>query len=225
MPDTAIPSSPLPRRARGPADKAARRQAILAAAGELFEEAAGQLPSVDQVARRAGLAKGTVYLYFGAKEEMFLALLTAELGDWFQSLSAMLNDDAATRSGARTLAEAMVSDLAQRRNMLRLAVQCHGTLEQQVAEDAVVAFKQVTAGGLAQLGGLVEERFPRITRGEGPTLLLQIYALIVGLWQLAEPARSARAILQRPEFSNLRPDFEHALTGGVTAILQGALDN
>lgn len=225
MPDTAIPSTSPPRRARGAADKAARRQTILAAAGDLFEEAHGELPSVEQVARRAGLAKGTVYLYFGAKEEMFLALLSAELRDWFESLSAMLLDAAASRNGPRPLAEAMVSDLAQRRKMLRLAVQCHGTLERQVAEDAVLAFKQVTAGGLAQLGALVEERFPRIARGEGPTLLLQIYALIVGLWQLAEPARSARAILERPEFSDLRPDFEHALTGGVTAILQGALDN
>ena len=79
-----------PRRARGAADKAARRLAILAAAGDLFEEAHGELPSVEQVARRAGLAKGTVYLYFGAKEEMFLALLSAELRDWFESLSAML---------------------------------------------------------------------------------------------------------------------------------------
>ncbi len=156
---------------------------------------------------------------------MSLALLAAVLSDWCGTISAMLNDDTITGRGPRPLAEAMVSDLAQRRNMLRLAVQCHGTLEQQVAEDAVLAFKQVTAGGLAQLGGMVEDRFPRITRGEGPTLLLQIYALIVGLWQLAEPARSARAILERPEFRDLRPDFEHALTSGVTAILQGALDN
>lgn len=225
MPDTAISSPSPPKRARGAADKAARRQAILEAAGDLFEEADGELPSVEQVARRAGLAKGTVYLYFGAKEEMFLALLTTELRDWFETISAMLQDDAACRDGPRTLAEAMVGDLAQRRNMLRLAVQCHGTLERQVAEDAVLGFKQVTAGGLARLGELVEQRFPRIAKDAGPTLLLQIYALIVGLWQLAEPARSARAILDRPEFSDLRPDFEHALTGGVTAILQGALDN
>lgn len=180
---------------------------------------------MDQVARRAGLAKGTVYLYFGAKEEMFLALLTAELRDWFESFSAMLNDDANTTNDARPLANAMVADLGGRRKMLRLAVQCHGTLERQVAEEAVLGFKQVTASGLAELGGLVENRISGVVRGEGPTLLLQVYALIVGLWQLAEPARSARAMVDRPEFSNLRPDFEHALTGGLVAILQGALDS
>lgn len=225
MPDTALHSGATPRRARGAADKAARRQAILAAAGELFEEAGGELPSVDQVARRAGLAKGTVYLYFRAKEEMFLALLAQELGGWFQSLVTIMQDDTLVRSGATAISKSLVSDLAQRRNMLRLAIQCHGTLERNVAEEAVLAFKQVTAGGLVELGGMVEDRFPGVKPGEGATLLLQLYALIVGLWQLAEPPRSARAILQRPEFSNLKPDFEHALTGGMTAILGPALDN
>ncbi len=225
MPDTAIHSGTAPRRARGAADKAARRQTILAAAGELFEEAGGELPSVDQVARRAGLAKGTVYLYFRAKEEMFLALLAQELGGWFQALTRIMQDDALVRAGAAAVSKSLVGDLAQRRNMLRLAVQCHGTLERNVAEDAVLAFKQLTAGGLVELGGMVEDRFPGVKSGEGPTLLLQLYALIVGLWQLAEPPKSARAILERPEFSNLKPDFEHALTGGMTAILSGALDN
>jgi len=225
MPDTSIHSGSTPRRARGAADKAARRQAILVAAGDLFEEAGGELPSVDQVARRAGLAKGTVYLYFRAKEEMFLALLTQELGGWFHALTAVMQDDALVRAGAPAIAEALVTDLAGRRNMLRLAVQCHGTLERNVAEDAVLAFKQVTSGGLAELGAMVEDRFAGVKRSEGPTLLLQLYALIVGLWQLAEPPKSARAILERPEFRDLKPDFEHALLGGVTAILRGALDN
>ena len=160
MPDTAIHSGTAPRRARGAADKAARRQTILAAAGELFEEAGGELPSVDQVARRAGLAKGTVYLYFRAKEEMFLALLAQELGGWFQALTTIMQDDALVRAGAAAVSKSLVGDLAQRRNMLRLAVQCHGTLERNVAEDAVLAFKQVTAGGLVELGAWSRTAFP-----------------------------------------------------------------
>lgn len=213
------------RRARGEEDKAARRLDILEAAGALFEEAGGELPSVDQVARRAGLAKGTVYLYFRAKEEMFLALLTEELGLWMAAIVTMLEDERLIAGGSAGFAARLADDLGRRTNMLRLAQQCHGTLERQVDEEAVLAFKQATAGGLAELGRLVEERMKGVARGEGPMLLLQIYALVIGLWQLAEPPRAARNVLKRPEFQNLRPDFDKAVRSGIAALLRPALDN
>ncbi|WP_416898467.1 MAG: TetR/AcrR family transcriptional regulator [Minwuia sp.] len=220
MPDTT--STARPRRARGDEEKAARRQAILEAARDLFAESGGEVPSVDQVARRAGLAKGTVYLYFGAKEEMFLALLTQELGDWIGSIAEALETGALD---AEKIADWMTRDLLERTVMLRLAAQCHGTLERQVPEAAVVAFKQATSGGLSQLGELVEDRFPGLKPGEGPTLLLQTYALVIGLWQLADPPKAARAVVSRPEFAKFRPDFASSVRPGIAALLKAALDN
>lgn len=219
MPDT----TPIlrPKRARGDVEKAARRQTILDAARDLFAESGGEVPSVDQVAKRAGLAKGTVYLYFGAKEEMFLALLTQELEDWISTLSDRIGDE---KLDAGVMASWMTEDLLERQVMLRLAAQCHGTLERHVPEEAVVAFKQATAGGLSEMGALVESRFPALKPGEGPSLLLQTYALIIGLWQLADPPRSARAVVSRPEFKKFKPDFATIVEPGLRALLAAALD-
>jgi AcrR family transcriptional regulator len=47
----------------------------LTAADELFAAAQDQLPSVSSIAEAAGLAKGTVYLNFETKEEIFAQLL------------------------------------------------------------------------------------------------------------------------------------------------------
>lgn len=217
-----MPDTTRPRRARGEQEKARRRQTILAAARELFVENDGELPSVDQVARRAGLAKGTVYLYFGAKEEMFLALLTDELERWVAAIAGSLDGGAPTPEG---IAGWITEDLRGRTVMLRLAAQCHGTLERQVAEEAVMTFKQATSGALADLGDLVEARIAGLPKGGGPALLLRIYALVIGLWQLSDPPRSARAVMKRPEFQNLRPDFETMARPGLTALLAAALDN
>jgi len=211
-----------PRRARGDQEKAARRQTILVAAGALFAENGGEVPSVDQVAKRAGLAKGTVYLYFGAKEEIFLALLTQELQAWRETTAARLQGP--PRS-IPEMAQAITLDIVQRRTMLQLAAQCHGTLERQVPEAAVLAFKQATSGGLTELGGLIEQRFPALQPGSGPKLLLQIYALVIGLWQLADPPKAAREIVSRPEFQALRPDFAELLEPGLAALLTATLDN
>jgi len=51
-----------------------RRGAILAAAHTCFWKTGIRRSSIEDVANEAGLAKGTIYLYFPSKEELFAAL-------------------------------------------------------------------------------------------------------------------------------------------------------
>jgi AcrR family transcriptional regulator len=51
-----------------------KRASILAAALALFGRYGFKRSSIDDIAREAAIAKGTVYLYFGSKEEIFRAL-------------------------------------------------------------------------------------------------------------------------------------------------------
>lgn len=51
-----------------------RRDSVLESARELFVEQGIDRTSVDSIARRAGVAKGTVYLYFSSKDEIIRAL-------------------------------------------------------------------------------------------------------------------------------------------------------
>jgi TetR/AcrR family transcriptional regulator len=60
------------RRAR---EKVARREAILQAAKGVFTEKGLLASTIDEIAERAEVAKGTIYLYFKSKEEMLSALL------------------------------------------------------------------------------------------------------------------------------------------------------
>ena len=55
--------------------KDARPAELLAAALELFVERGYAATRLDDVARQAGVSKGTVYLYFPSKEELFKAVV------------------------------------------------------------------------------------------------------------------------------------------------------
>src|SRR6516164_8593225 len=77
-------------RMRGARAKEGRREAIVDAAAALFAARAIDELTMDEVARRASLAKGTLYLYFATKEELFLGLVERELWAWFDALDERL---------------------------------------------------------------------------------------------------------------------------------------
>lgn len=71
-------------RAMNPEDKELRREAILDAAEQLWLSQPDRLANVAEIAAAAGLAKGTVYLYFRSKEELLLAIHERHTHDFFQ---------------------------------------------------------------------------------------------------------------------------------------------
>lgn len=71
-----------PRQARRPRWQRrpdARPEEILAAALEVFGELGFARTRLDDIARRAGVSKGTLYLYFESKDALFRAMVTARL--------------------------------------------------------------------------------------------------------------------------------------------------
>lgn len=60
-------------------DKVSKQAAILEAGFEIFSENGFSDSRLDDVARRAGVAKGTLYLYFDSKEDLFKKVVEQSL--------------------------------------------------------------------------------------------------------------------------------------------------
>lgn len=81
------------RRARATAaDRAARRRAILDAALAEFSAHGFATAKLDAVARRAGIAKGTLYLYFTDKEALFRGLVEENITPIFADADTLVAD-------------------------------------------------------------------------------------------------------------------------------------
>jgi AcrR family transcriptional regulator len=65
----------IPKQARWRRRKEARPAEILGAALDVFRERGFAAAPLDEIARRAGVSKGTLYLYFPSKEAIFKALV------------------------------------------------------------------------------------------------------------------------------------------------------
>src|ERR1700686_1050034 len=69
-----------PRQNAREAKAATRREAILDAALDEFSARGFAAARLDDVAARAGVAKGTIYLYFADKESLFQELIRDKMG-------------------------------------------------------------------------------------------------------------------------------------------------
>lgn len=67
-----------------------KREVIIQSAIKVFSEKGLQNAKVDEIAERAGIAKGTVYLYFKSKHEIFQAALQEHLKDFFLSVDRIV---------------------------------------------------------------------------------------------------------------------------------------
>lgn len=77
-------------RAKRERRKEARPGELLAAALELFVEKGYAATRVEEVAQRAGVSKGTLFLYFSSKEELFKAVvrenISGRFAEWAREL-------------------------------------------------------------------------------------------------------------------------------------------
>jgi AcrR family transcriptional regulator len=101
-----------------------RRDAILAAALEEFSARGFAATRLDDVAKRAGVAKGTIYLYFRDKESLFQELVRSMLSPLAGAIAAAPTADVPIRTMAETIIELFVREIygSRRKDVIRLIV-------------------------------------------------------------------------------------------------------
>jgi AcrR family transcriptional regulator len=167
-------------------DKQKRYHAILDAAERLLLPSTGRGPSMADVANEAGLAKGTVYLYFPSKEELLLALLERDIDAFFFALARMLEGPAPL--GIDQILALMQRKIVEPPLFLPLAGRCFGWMGQSLPIEAARAFNARMVGRLERTGAGLERHFPELRAGDGVALMRNSYALILGFWQTARGA-------------------------------------
>jgi AcrR family transcriptional regulator len=148
------------RRAR---EKARRRREILDAARREFFERGFHRPTVDDVAARAEVSKGTIYLYFESKEEILAHLLLEGLDLLLVQMEAAYNplSPESAASGAepalRALANAYLQFSLAHPNYFRLIMAFdRGRFEESISSELYQQVLNQSLRGLALVAKTIE---------------------------------------------------------------------
>jgi AcrR family transcriptional regulator len=149
----------LPRRER---ERNKRRSEILRAAKWVFTQKGFSGASVDEVAERCELSKGTIYYYFGNKDKLFLNVLD-ELFEGFNGIISEATEIENTREAIRRLVEGTLTLFKRDYDLILIAFRERRRFQNSSFDDKV----KDMPGEFKEILHNVEKIFQRgIERGE-----------------------------------------------------------
>jgi AcrR family transcriptional regulator len=162
-----------------------RQEEILAAAFKVFAAHGYEAARIDEVARRAGIAKGTIYLYFRNKERLFQAVVRNLIPKRFDALVETLPGP--PEDLLRALLSQMYTNVVGNekvQSIVRMLV-AEGGRFPQLAE---IYHHEIIVPGMRAMRetlmrGIAEGKFRKSEALEFPQIIVAP-ALVAMLWQL-----------------------------------------
>lgn len=171
----------------------ARREAILHAALDEFSARGFAAARLDDVAKRAGVAKGTIYLHFRDKEALFQEIVRSVMGPFVGTLEGVFAAEIPLRAITDQIVELFIREVfsTRRKDIIRL-IMTEGPRFPKLAEFYYrEVLSRILAGARARLARGVERgeihhaalaRFPQLVAA--PAMLAIIWT---GLFDRFEP--------------------------------------
>jgi AcrR family transcriptional regulator len=167
-----------------------RQEEILAAAFEVFAAHGYEAARIDDVARQAGIAKGTIYLYFRDKEQLFRAVVRSLVQ--MRSDAAIESFQGTGESLLREILSGMYSRVVRNekaRSIVRMLIAESGRFP-QLAE---IYHREIITPGLkrvrqALIHGIASGEFRKTAAVEFPQLLVAPGVLAI-VWKVLHGER------------------------------------
>jgi TetR/AcrR family transcriptional regulator, fatty acid metabolism regulator protein len=146
----------IPRQSLRERQRKERENLILQAAEEVLSEKGYHETSMDEIAARVGIAKGTVYLHFPSKEDLIFALFERELQTFLHLVDEAAVREGSVRSRLETILHGLYRGLIGKRLQLLISLYTNQEIRQELLEkkqQVHVCLEQVAA----QVSALLEE--------------------------------------------------------------------
>jgi AcrR family transcriptional regulator len=186
------------KRAVSDEQKNEKTELIISAAEKLFESDKFERITIEKIAKQAGIAKGTVFIYFKTKEEIFLSIAEKETANWKKHLteaitSACVKDKKIT---VEVLCNILISSL-ENNNFIKLISILDDTLEQNIDFDKALQFKRYVKAEMEEISALIENTSDTIKKGNGIIIINSLYTCAIGAFKVSNPSETVKKITKK----------------------------
>jgi len=213
-------------RARQPDQKEKRRAHVVATARAMLGEG-GDLDALtlNELARRTGMAKSNIYRYFETREAVLLSVMWEEWVAWYEHLSSSYRRPANGRSAFDSLVRHLARTLAARPLLCALLTALPAVLERNLSEETIRFVKTKSLESFREIGRFLESKVPDLSAQQYAELLHDTVCTVAGLHPVAFPSPVAANVLAALEFSLFRKDLTRDLERMLLALARFRRDS
>lgn len=204
-------------RARQPEQINLRREALLAAAAELFDTEGPSGAGLNAIAARAGFTKSNVYRYFESREDVLLALFLDEIDRLSDSLEVAVS--ARPSGDVAAVAEAVTACFVAQPRCCHLMSIFASVLEQNVSEKTIESVKRHLNTRIERVVRALMGRLPGAIPEDCGWAIAMTLALVAGMWPGAHPSAAVAVVLAKPEFAHMALQPKRDLGRAIAALL------
>lgn len=202
------------KKAKSQQQKQFRVNTILNAAESLFSESHNDFPSAIEIAKKAGIAKGSLYNYFTTKEAIFLALQERHMQNWFDDIEKSLRQYEGVT--VEDICQYLIQYWQQTPFIGQLVRMSDALLEPKVDDKDYTAYQMKLANDIKRLTTSFKDLNPDLAGSEWSTLLHRSIKLITLAWAESSP-RKVNGL-------NAAPAFVQCATELLTPFWQQAIE-
>lgn len=205
-----------------------RREAIVRTTGQMLAEMPASDVTLNELSRRAGLAKSNVLRYFESREAILLELLIRGWQEWRDALSADLATgiDPSTPIDRRRedVAHLVAASLARRPVLCDLASAQASVLERHVGVESVRRYRRATAANCVDVATILTWHLPELDMRAALEVVSATLLMAPALWSASHPSPTVvAACAAEPEIAQPQPDFESTLGELGAVVIAGVL--
>ncbi len=203
----------IKQRANNPEQKALRRQQILQATKNRFDDCSYEEVNLNHIAADVGITKAALYRYFRNKETLFLALFVESL----EALISSSNEEIKLNS----LSDMICTVLINNPTFCKLSAILHTILERNLTLEEATEFKLKLLELMGQFSSQIQSypQAPRLSQKAAMTLLMQIQQALIGVWHMTHPTGAIAEVLETPPLDVFKRSFEESLREHVSQLV------
>jgi len=186
--------------------KAEKARAIALVARQQFEKKSFSQITMAEIAKQAGVSKGTLFNYYESKESLFMTLLLDGYCDYFESMIVTVNQQKTFELAdfIQLLLDETAELITKHATLVRLNALRGPILEQGANLDQTVAHRKALYETNERLAQIICQRVTRLSVEEVSQLFLVQSAIISGLMNLSALDEFQQQPLVEQDFDHFR---------------------
>ncbi len=176
---------------------------------------------MDDVAKKAKVAKGTLYLYFPTKEDLVLRVHMSDYQAWINALDLFLESPS---SLTLNFEDWFVNSFENHTRFIKILPIVPTILEKHASYETIKEFKSELLSGLKKIEPALTKKMGFQRKEDTFMFILQCHAIAIGAWSHGFPSATVKQVISDTGMELFQIDYVTFVKKAIVTLQRGFRD-